>query len=556
MKESNDILVLFESLNNHEVFTPPRLAKQMLELFPDDVWTHPEYKFLDPCVKSGVFLREMFYKLFEGLEGKGKFAADDGITYDLNDNRQRINHIFKNMLYGIATSELTGYVSRRTLYGVMEADSDKQLSAIESFERSKNFRDWTEQQKLDFVGRNQFNDYFDHTIFKTKEYEGFEKEGNIFYPNNEVKQIVAEEGNFIIEDTYFPFIDDRTKHRKILDIKEQKMKFDVIIGNPPYQISDGGHGRSAAPIYHKFVQHAKSMKPRYLTMIIPARWFAGGKGLDDFRSEMLNDSRIRHLVDYENSNDVFPGVDVAGGICYFLWDRDNAGLCEVTNFNKVNKTKSSRALNEFPVFIRHSQAIPIIRKVLGANENNGKRLSETVSASKPFGIRGHYQPKSSGTPCYFTQRQGVLYVDPKDITDSNKLLHKYKLLVPRAPIAGQTDFSKPVKFYYDGNVRIAGPGEACTESWIVAFSSDAIDQVVNFKTYLFTKTVRFLLLQTVISQDVTRQNFIFIPDLGRYDKTFTDKDLIDRWSITEEEWKFIDSKIKTIDPSDGGLNDE
>jgi site-specific DNA-methyltransferase (adenine-specific) len=333
------------------------------------------------------------------------------------------------------------------------------------------------------------------------------------------------------------------------------MKFDVIVGNPPYQLSDAGHGRSASPIYHKFIEQAKKLNPRYLTMIIPARWYAGGKGLDDFRAEMLADKRIRKLVDFENSNDVFPGVDVAGGVCYFLWDRDNKGNCEVTNFINGEQVKSVRDLNEFPIFIRHSQAIPIIRKVQ-EKENAKFNLDVIVSPSKPFGLRGHHKPSKSGIPCYFTQRQGVLFVKKEDITDNYKLLDKYKLLIPRAPIAGQTDFSKPVGFYYEGNVRIAKPGEACTESWLVAFASKQLKEVEYFKTYLFTKIFRFLLLQTVVSQDVTRDKFKLVPHLGKYEGIYTDKQLIERWGITNDEWKFIDSRIKDISANENDGEDE
>lgn len=419
-----------------------------------------------------------------------------------------------------------------------------------------NFQDWTEQQRLDFIGRNQFNEYFDHTIFNTKDYAGFEKEGNIFYPANEVSQILVEEGDYIIEDTYFPFIDGRTKHQKILDIKEQRMKFDVIIGNPPYQISDGGHGRSAGPIYHKFVQQAKKMNPKFLTMIIPARWFAGGKGLDEFRNEMLNDSRIRNLVDYENSNDIFPGVDVAGGICYFLWNRDLSGHCEVLNLSKDSEFKSIRQLNEFPILIRHSRSIPIIRKVLGKNENAGSRLSGIVSARKPFGLPTNYIPKEEGIPCWFVQKIGLKYASLADIKGDIKLLNKWKLLVPPAPIAGQTDFSKPVGFYYDGNIRIAKPGECCTESYIVAGAFNTEKEVVSYKSYLFTKIVRFLLLQTVVSQHVTKEKFNFIPDLGKYEGIYTDEILMKRWGISDEEWNFIDSKIKSISSDENGSRNE
>ena len=332
-----------------------------------------------------------------------------------------------------------------------------------------------------------------------------------------------------------------------IKINNKKMKFNVIVGNPPYQQSDGGHGRSASPIYQDFVELTKKLNPTLLSIIIPARWFAGGKGLDVFRKEMLNDKHISKLVDFENANDVFPGVDVAGGICYFLRDKNNTGLCEITNYINGQEVISKRSLNEFSIFIRHSQAIPILRKVLAKKENDEKYLNTVVSSRKPFGLPTNYHPKNSGIPCWFIQRIGLKYASKSDVADDNNLLDKWKYLVPKAPIAGQTDFSKPVGFYYDGNTKIAKPGECCTESFIVAGAFNTKKETESFKSYIYTKVVRFLLLQTVISQDVTKQNFKFIPDLGKYEGVYTDELLCKRWGITKEEWAFIDSKIKSID---------
>ncbi|MCF6309065.1 MAG: Eco57I restriction-modification methylase domain-containing protein [Sulfurimonas sp.] len=317
----------------------------------------------------------------------------------------------------------------------------------------------------------------------------------------------------------------------------------------------GGHGKSASPIYNKFIEQAKKLNPRYLTMIIPARWFAGGKGLDEFRNEMLNDSRIRKLVDFENSSDVFPGVDIAGGICYFLWDRDNKGLCEVSNQYEGERITSQRALNEFNIFIRHSRAVPIIRTVL-KKEDAKKHLNEIISARKPFSLPTNYKPTKNGTPCHFTQKLGLQFANSEEVTDKNKIIDKWKLLIPAAPIAGQTDFSKPVGFYYDGNTRIAKPGECCTESWLVACAFPTKEEVLSFKSYLFTKTVRFLLLQTVVSQHVTRDKFLFIPNLEKYNQDFTDAILRKRWDISDEEWDFIDSKIKATELINNKKNNE
>lgn len=493
-----DVLSCLANLSNDEVFTPPGLANDILDLLPASIWRNPNATFLDPVCKSGVFLREIAKRLEKGLETQ------------IPDRQKRINHIFSNQIFGIPITELTSLLSRRSVYCSKTANG--KYSICDSFKdeqgniRFQKMKHTWENGKCSYCGASQ---------------EVYDREDTL-------------------ESYAYNFI-HAEKPEKLFN-----MKFDVIIGNPPYQLSDAGHGRSASPIYHKFIEQAKKLNPRYLTMIIPARWFAGGKGLDEFRTDMLQDKRIRKLVDFENSNEVFPGVDVAGGICYFLWDRDNPGLCEVTNFINGGEEKSERSLGEFPIFIRHSTAIPIIKKVLAKKENGGKTLSSVVSSRKPFGLATNYPPKSSGIPCWFIQKIGLKYANKTDVSDENNLLDKWKFLVPKAPIAGQTDFSKPVGFYYDGNTRIAKPGECCTESFIVAGAFSTKKEVESYKSYIFTKIVRFLLLQTVISQDVTRNNFQFVPDLGKYEGIYTDEMLCKRWGITKAEWKFIDSRIKSV----------
>ena len=322
------------------------------------------------------------------------------------------------------------------------------------------------------------------------------------------------------------------------------MKFDAIVGNPPYQIMDGGNSASATPVYNNFVEQAKNIKPDYVSMITPARWYVGGKGLDNFRTSMINDDHIIKLVDYPSCYDVFPTVDIAGGISYFLWDNSANGECEVINCYNGKRDTLSRRLNEYDVFLRSNKAVNIVNKVRKIHD--GKYMDETVSASKPFGIRTFYQPKEEGIPCQFIQKIGLKYADPADITDAWDLLDKWKFLAPRSPIAGQTDFTKPVGFYYDGNVRIVAPGTCCTESFVVLFASDSEEEVKSFKTYIFTKVVRFLLSQCVVSQDITRDKYRFVPALEKYIGTYTDEMLCDMWNITAEEWKYIDAKIKAV----------
>lgn len=487
-----DVLSCIANLSNDEVFTPPELANRVLDMLPKELWSNPDVKILDPFCKSGVFLREAAKRFIKGLEP---------VYADL---QERVDHIMREQLYGIAVTELTSLLSRRSLYCSKYPNGIFSVSKFDDAEGNVRFRNiphtWVN-------GRCKYCGASEKEYKRSKDLE-----------------------------TYAYELIHTDAPERILN-----MKFDVIVGNPPYQLSDGGNSASAMPIYNKFVEQAKKLNPRYISMIIPARWFAGGRGLDGFRTEMLQDKRIRAIVDFERDKDAFPGVDVAGGVCYFLWDRDNPGECSIENVSTNPGYVVERPLDEFPIFIRNNRAVDIVRKVKSVHK--GKYMDEVVSPSKPFGLRTFYQPKESGIPCYFIQRIGKKFADPNDVQDNSNLLDKWKFLVPRSPIAGQTDFSKPVKFYYDANTRIAAPGECCTESFLVAYSANTLEEIESFKSYLFTKVVRFLLLQAVVSQDVTKKKYCFVPCLDKFEGVYTDERLTVLWGIDEEEWEYIDSRI-------------
>lgn len=492
-----DVLSCIANLSSDEVFTPPQLANQILDLLPADLWSNPKSTFLDPACKSGIFLREIAKRLDSGLEEQ------------IPDRQKRINHIFKNQLFGLAITELTGLLARRSVYCSKTANG--KYSVCDAFDNPAGnilFRrmehTWRDGRCLD-CGANEEN-----------------------YKRGEELETHA-----------YQFIHAH-KPEEIFN-----MKFDVIISNPPYQLSDGGFGRSASPIYHKFVQQAKKLNPRFLTMIIPSRWFGGGKGLDEFRGEMLNDDRIRKIVDFEDSSDIFPGVSVAGGICYFLWERDYKGPCEIVNMHGDVEAVSERRLNEFNIFIRHGQAVPIIRKVLSRNE---RRMNEQVSAYKPFGLRTYVKPQRTGDIILHWQKGEGPY-KRKDITVGLEMIDKWKVICSRS---GHEHAGNPGT---DGSRRVLAktvmlpPGTICTETYLVIGHYATEEEAKNLLAYMKTRLFRFLMSLFMYSHGITKDTFAFIPilDMTKY---WTDEKLYKRYGLTKDEIAFIESKIRPMETSD------
>jgi len=415
-----DVLTCLANLSNDEVFTPPGLVNNMLDLLPKELWSNPEAKFLDPVSKSGVFLREIAKRLMKGLENQ------------IPDKQERINHIFTNQLYGIAITELTALLSRRSVYCSKTANG--KYSVCETFD--------DEQGNIRY-------ERMKHTW----------QNGKCTYCS--VSQEVYDREDAL--ETYAYNFIHTDKPEKIFN-----MKFDVIVGNPPYQLSDGGFGKSAAPLYHKFVQQAKKLNPKYLTMIIPSRWFAGGKGLDEFRNSMLNDRGIKVLVDYWDSTDCFPGVDIAGGICYFLRDKDYKGDCEIVNIHRDKVIKSKRPLNEFETLVRFGVAAEIIKKVKAFKETD---MSQQVSSRKPFGLATNERPMKKGDLTLLWNGGQGPYESSK-IEVGKELIEKWKVITSKVSYdhGGQPD--KEGKRRVLSKIEILPPKTICTETYIIAGSFD------------------------------------------------------------------------------------
>lgn len=494
-----DVLSCLSNLSNDEVFTPPDLANRMLDLLPTELWRNKNARFLDPFCKSGVFLREIAKRLITGLED------------EIPDRQERINHIYRNQLYGIAITQLTSLLSRRSVYCSKTANG--QYSVVEGFEDEQGNILFERTEHTWLEGRCSFCGASEEVYARGEELETYAYQ-------------------FIHTDNPEEFFN---------------MKFDVIIGNPPYQLSDGGFGRSAGPIYQKFVHQAKLLQPRYLTMIIPSRWFAGGKGLDDFRAEMLNDRRIRKIVDFENAQECFPGVDIAGGICYFVWDKENPGDCEVVNINNGNEFSIVRKLNEFDTFIRHGHALPIIRKVLALNE---KKMDTVVSSSKPFGLRTFVRPMQKGDITLRWQKGEGPYkraeiVNGRDMIDLWKVITSY---------VGYDHAGNPGK---DGKRRVFSkidklpPGTICTETYLVIGSFDSEEKADNLIKYMKSRFFRFLVSQFMYSHHITKDAYTFVP-IQDFNEPWTDEKLYKKYGLTQDEIDFIESMIRPMELGDEG----
>lgn len=417
-----DVLSCIANLSNDEVFTPPELANRVLDMLPKELWSNPDVKILDPFCKSGVFLREAAKRFIKGLEP----------VYP--DLQERVDHIMREQIYGIAVTELTSLLSRRSLYCSKYPNGIFSVSKFDDAEGNVRFRNiphtWVN-------GRCKYCGASEKEYKRSKDLE-----------------------------TYAYELIHTDAPERILN-----MKFDVIVGNPPYQLSDGGNSASAMPIYNKFVEQAKKLNPRYLSMIIPARWYVGGRGLDAFRSEMLHDDHIRILHDFPNASDCFPGVEIKGGVCYFLRDRDNSGLCTIYSHDGDQVTCSERPLLEegMETFLRSTVQIGVLSKVRELNE---KPFSDLMNAGRHFGFHtrviwdgetgtlqtadgsGTYPVRKHADGDYCVKvyiAHGECWIRPADIARNSQDVDKWKVLIPRAGNPGSTIL---------GKVRLSEPGRA------------------------------------------------------------------------------------------------
>lgn len=494
-----DVLSCLANLSNDEVFTPPEIANRMLDLLPKEIWSDSKVKFLDPFCKSGVFLREITKRLLEGL------------SEEIPDMQERLDHILHHQVYGMAITELTSLVSRRSLYCSKDASSDYSISRFDEASGNIAFHEiphtWNESTgKCIYCGASR------------EVYErGEDKESHAY--------------QFIHTDNPKELFNN--------------MKFDVIIGNPPYQLNDGGGRDSAAiPLYDKFVQKAKQLAPHFLIMIIPARWYTGGRGLDDFRDNMISDTRMKVIHDYPETDDCFPGLNIRGGVCYFLWDSLYHGDCTIINHIKGKMIEMKRPLKEanIPLLIRYNQSISIMKKVLKFKEVS---LGKYVSTSKPFGMRSNFsdfasiQTEMHSVKLYRFGENG--YVARKIIVKNENLIDRYKVLVSKASPGGDeyphSIVSQPI---------VSEPNSVCTETYLVIKDVDSRTEAENLVSYIKTRFFRFMMSLVKNTQNISKASYTFVP-LQDFSHPWTDEMLYRKYNLSSDEIAFIESMIRPME---------
>lgn len=505
-----DVLSCIANLSNDEVFTPPKFANRMLDTLAEawagdndgsNIWESSAVTFLDPCTKSGVFLREIAKRLI------------DGLANEIPDLQERVNHILTQQVFGIGITQLTALLARRSLYCSKSATSEH--SVVTGFDDADG------------------NIWFERT-------EHNWKNGKCVFCGTG-KSAMNRGGE--AESHAYALIHTNDIKTRLNGIFGESMQFDVIIGNPPYQLASDG-GTRDKPIYQLFVQQAKKLNPTYMSMVIPSRWMATGLGLDEFRSEMLNDNKVETIVDYPVASDVFPGVAIKAGVCYFLRNLNHEGDCNVTmirNGEVIGEAK--RDLSEFDIFVRDIKGAEILAKVQQKRENS---INKILARDKEFGWTSNFskfnkQPKTGDIPLYHikSMKRSVGFIARQEVKKSEGLVDKWKVLVPAA-YGGGNKIPHPVL----GKPILAPSPSVCTQSFLF-FYTDTKEKAESILSYYQTRFFRFMVSLRKITQHGTHSTYSWVPEQA-WNRIWTDEALYEKYGITEDQQAYIESQVREM----------
>lgn len=528
-----DVLTCIANLSNDEVFTPPEIANQMLDIVARawaeahegaNLWENSSVRFLDPFTKSGVFLREIVTRLTAGLEG------------EIPDLQERVNHILTDQVFGIALTNLTSLLARRSVYCSKWANGEHSVAT--AFD-SPDGNVWFERTEHAWEGGTPSRGVDPLTGEETVTYEG-----------GRCKWCSAPRGLFdrdeILETHAYKFIHGDDPLAIVAEVFGDEMQFDVVIGNPPYQMTGGGGGTNDSSIYQLFVEQAIKLEPRFLSMVVPSRWMAGGRGLDEFRKMMLTGQHLSHLVDYTKMATAFPGVDFEGGVGYFLWDKAHDGDCEYTLIQGEERHPTIRRdLGAYDIFIRDHRALSILKKVRALGEPT---MDSLVSSDTPFGLATNFsdhkaKPFPGSVAVYMTNRgqRTIGYTARESIRKNTQLIDGWKLLLPEA--YGERGAIPALVL---GPTIIAPPDSVCTQTYLVAGPLALGSEATSLQHYVRSKLFRFLVSLRKITQHALRSTYAWVPQ-QRWDRAWTDELLYAKYGITEDEAAFIEAMVRPME---------
>lgn len=529
-----DVLSCIANLSNDEVFTPPEFANHMLDTLAAgwaaandgaDIWADSTVTFLDPFTKSGVFLREITKRLVDGLAEK------------VPDLEERVDHILTKQVFGIGITEICSLLARRSLY--CSKDATGEHSVAKSF-GDPNGNIWFERTEHTWVGGTEWVYTADKNGDRVKRFTN----GRCKFCGS--PQSTLDRGADAETHAYaFTHTDDILA--RIAEMFGDQMNFDVIVGNPPYQLQSDG-GTRDVPIYHHFVEQAKTLGPRLMVMVVPSRWMAGGLGLSEFRKTMLADRRIRELVDFPNAAEAFPSVGINGGVCYFAWDSTYDGECNVTMIRNGEVIGPvPRSLDEFDVLVRDARALNILRKVM---KSDSPSINTILARDKEFGwtsnFDGFHQDEQSGdVPLYFIRavKRGHGYIARAKVTKSAHLIDTWKVLVPK--VGSGREREKSGVDMVLGPSMLAPSPSVCTQSFLF-FHVQSEEEAKSLRSYYATKFFRFLVSLRKITQDATHSTYSWVP-IQDWDRAWTDAALYAKYGITDEEIALIESMIRPME---------